>query len=90
MFHDTKTSLLVCDNNAYGSRGDGTYIPKKCEFSKRKLVLHEQSYSGLAYGMSRQLSIVFLQTNNWRVSMKYSFANIHEIYDPELFMNLLQ
>ena len=34
--------------------------------------LDSQNYSGLAYGIRTHQSIVFLQTDNWRISVEFS------------------
>ena len=75
MFHDTKTSLITCTNVEFGYSGSSTYVPAICDYSKDKKVLDAQNYSGFAYGTSTQSSIVFLQTNNWRISIEAFFWN---------------
>jgi len=84
MLHDTKTSLITCTNVEFGYSGSNTYVPAKCDYSDDKRILDQQSYSGLGYGRSSQFSMVFLQTNNWRVSMEFSSLNIHKLYDSNL------
>ena len=70
MFHDTKVSLRSCKNVNLGSwSGFPAYIPKKCEFNTDDIIkLDEQKFSGFVVGGFSHISLVFLQTDNWRIS----------------------
>ena len=82
MYHDTTVSLRSCKFASLGYSGDGRYQPSKCQINPDDIInLDEQNYSGFAYGFRNQLSLVFLQTENWRISMEHSINYVVKIYD---------
>ena len=82
MYHDTTVSLRSCKFVSLGYNGDPTYQPSKCQINPDDIInLDEQNYSGFAYGFRNQVSLVFLQTDNWRIAVESSSNNIAKIYD---------
>ena len=57
-------------------------MPSICSFYPDDIIdLDSQNYSGLAYGIRTQPSIVFLQTDNWRISVEFSDYKVYKIFD---------
>ena len=72
---------LFGDFDIFKSRG-GIFTPTDCSFYPANIVtLDKQHYSGLAFGTRGQLSVVFLQTENWRISFEGSSIGVHKIWD---------
>ena len=73
MYYESIVSLRSCKNVSFGSwGGSDAYMPNKCQINPDKIIkLDEQKVSGFAYGFRQQISLVFLQTDNWRVSMEF-------------------
>ena len=82
MYHDTKVSLRACLEEQRNMSGDFEYSVEECEYSPKDVYnLDEQSYSGFALGRKFQSSIVFLQTDNWRISMESSMSDFYSYMD---------
>ena len=57
-------------------------MPTKCSFYPEEIVtLDDQHYSGLGVGTRGTLSLVFLQTENWRISWDAGGNVISNIWD---------
>ena len=53
-------------------------MPTRCDFYPDDIIeLNEQHYSGFGIGQRNDMSLVFMQTDNWRISMENSFININ-------------
>ena len=59
------------------------FAPQHCSFSDEVVILDKQKYSGLAVGSRFNYSVVFLQTNNWRISFEGTNSQVHKIYDSD-------
>ena len=79
MLHDTSLALSACKTQRFDLSADSessTFIPPICNFfPKDKINLDKQSYFGFALGYIMDLSLVFLQTEKWRVSMDTKITN---------------
>ncbi len=74
MIHDTSLTLRSCKTTAYQVQEDGIdsifFHPIGCDiFPDDVIDLYRQTYKGFAVGTKTELSLVFLETDNWRVSM---------------------
>ena len=57
-------------------------IPKGCDIMPNDVVtLDKQTYLGFAIGSQSELSLVFLQTENWRISMDMSRTDFNLYMD---------
>ena len=82
MYHDTTISLRTCKKVNVSYSGSSTYIPSKCQLYPDNIIkLDEQNYSGFAVGWRDEGAIVFLQTDNWRISTGGSNTHISKIWD---------
>ena len=82
MYHDTSVTLRSCKAQNIYFKGSGTLVPTMCQFNRNDIVdLNEKHYSGFGIGQKTELSFVFLQTDNWRISMDSSFSHINSIMD---------
>ena len=74
MIHDTSLTLRFCKTDSFNQEPDDRdsffFIPQGCEISPDDVIdLYRQTYKGFAVGTKTELSLVFLETDNWRVSM---------------------
>ena len=83
MYHDTTITLSSCEFRRFSWSGNASYIPSRCK-SDSIINLDKQNYSGFAYGTKGHGSIVFLQTDNWRISFEGGGYFVHEIFDINL------
>jgi len=82
MYHDTTISLRSCKYKSFVYNGNSLDLPSICSFYPDDIIdLDSQNYSGLAYGIRTQHSIVFLQTDNWRISVELSENEVYKIFD---------
>ena len=82
MYHDTTISLRSCKYKSFKYNGNTLDMPSICSFYPDDIIdLDSQNYSGLAYGIRTQQSIVFLQTDNWRISVEFSENEVYKIFD---------
>ena len=82
MYHDTTISLRSCKYKSFVYNGNTLDLPSICSFYPDDIIdLDSQNYSGLAYGIRTQPSIVFLQTDNWRISVEFSDYKVYKIFD---------
>ena len=84
MYHDSKVSLRSCSKYARrgGWEGDLAYMPNHCQWNPENIIkLDEQKFSGFAIGEARKLSLVFLQTNNLRISFEFGSFGIKQSWD---------
>ena len=52
-----------------------------CQITDDFINLDTKHYSGFGIGTRIQNSMVFLQTDNWRISMESTYFNFKEIWD---------
>ena len=74
MYNDIKVHLRACkaDPNRYsgGFNGSSAFYPKVCDYSpKDSISMDEQSYSGLSVGTRSNISLVILESDNWKISI---------------------
>ena len=82
MYHDTTISLRSCKYKSFMYNWNSPDNPSIFSFYPDDIIdLDSQNYSGLAYGIMTQQSIVFLQTDNWRVSVEFSENEVYKIFD---------
>ena len=82
MIHDTSITMRYCGMKSWREEPDDTYsmffIPLGCEIYPETVSnLDKQRYFGFAAGTVTDLSIVFLQTENWRISMDTTTVNFN-------------
>ena len=83
MYHDTLVNLRSCKGNLRISGKVSTrYKPSSCQLYPDEISnLDEKRFTGFAVGHRREVRIVFLQTDNWRISMSGYDTEIVEIWD---------
>ena len=82
MYHQTKASLRSCIYQRYSDQLKSVTDVSRCKFNPDEIVdVSNQKYSGFAFGTMVTNSLVFLQTDNLRISMELSAKTIHFIYD---------
>ena len=83
MYHDTLVNLRSCKGNTHISGYVSTrYIPSSCQLYPDEISnLDEKRFTGFAVGWAGQSSIVFLQTDNWRISISDYGREIIEVWD---------
>ena len=65
---------------------NGILTPSDCSFYPEKIVtLDKRNYSGLGVGTRGTLSIVFLQTENWRISFEQGANVVQNIWDSDFY-----
>ena len=75
--------FLLVDVELFQSN-NGILTPSDCSFYPEKIVtLDKQNYSGLGVGTRGTLSIVFLQTENWRISFEQGANVVQNIWDSD-------
>ena len=78
MYHQTKASLRSCKPVNWSGSTNSGFDWSQCRFNPDDIIkVSDQSFSGFAFGTRMQGSLVFLQTDNWRISMENSFFNIN-------------
>jgi hypothetical protein len=85
MYHNTKVNLRTCRGNT-NIKGDldTRYKPSTCQLYPDEVInLDEQQFFGFAVGWRDEGAIVFLQTDNWRISTGGSNTHILKIYDSD-------
>ncbi len=84
MYHQTKASLRSCKMVHYSDQRSSSTDVSRCRFNPDDIInVSDQKYSGFAFGLRRTFSMVFLQTDNWRISIESSSTNISNIYDSK-------
>ena len=85
MLHDTSLDIKVCESATgdYDSEGTSKYfIPTGCNLKLEKVKNYlSKSYTGFAAGTVTEFSIVFLETDNWRISMDHSITSFNFYLD---------
>tara|TARA_B100000470_G_scaffold106103_1_gene81868 strand:+ start:170 stop:1309 length:1140 start_codon:yes stop_codon:yes gene_type:complete len=82
MYHDTSVSLRLCKSQNTRIKGNADFVPTMCNQNPDDIInLNEQHYSGFGIGQKTELSLVFLQTDNWRITMDSSSSQINRIWD---------
>ena len=78
MYHNTNVKLETCND----SISDLGKFQEKCSKNSESIIdLDSKTYSGLGLGYSHHLSIILIQTKNWRVSWETSVSKVLFIYD---------
>ena len=88
MLHDTSVSLRACKTLDFGADAEDIdsmfLIPHTCtEYPNEIINLDKKRYFGFAIGSITELSLVFLQTENWRISMDTTTTNFNLYMDSE-------
>jgi len=82
MYHDTLVNLRSCKGNINISNAEFKYQPSSCQLYPDEISnLDEKRFTGFAVGHRRDVRFVFLQTDNWRISMSGNVTQIIEIWD---------
>ena len=86
MIHDTSLTLRYCGTKNFQVEQDDLdslfFIPTGCDLYPQTVSnLDKQRYFGFAAGTVTDLSIVFLQTENWRISMDTTTVNFNLFLD---------
>ena len=86
MIHDTSLTMRYCGMKSWRAEPDDTdsmfFIPLGCDvYPETVSNLDKQRYFGFAAGTVTDLSIVFLQTENWRISMDTTTVNFNLFLD---------
>ena len=83
MLHDTSLNLRACrTQNLDPNSTTSFFIPPICNLFPNDMInLDKQRYFGFAAGTVTDLSIVFLQTENWRISMDTTTVNFNLFLD---------
>ena len=85
MLHDTSLNLRACRTQNFKGESDlesSFFIPQICNLFPNDMInLDKQRYFGFAAGTVTDLSIVFLQTENWRISMDTTTVNFNLFLD---------
>jgi len=86
MIHETSLKLSACKSVNFTTSNldldSMFFIPQICNrFPEQKINLDKQTYFGFALGSIMELSLVFLQTENWRVSMDTKKTNFNLYMD---------
>ena len=69
--------------------GSQDYMPERCDFNPNDIIdLDKQNYSGFGFGLRNEFSLVFLQTDNWRISMDTSMYEFYSSFDNIEFRGL--
>ena len=82
MYHETSVILRLCKSQNTRIKGNADFVPTMCNQNPDDIInLNEQHYSGFGIGQKTELSLVFLQTDNWRITMDSSSSQINRIWD---------
>ena len=83
MLHDTSLNMRACrTQNLDPNSSTSFFIPPICNLFPNDMInLDKQRYFGFAAGTVTDLSIVFLQTENWRISMDTTTVNFNLFLD---------
>ena len=86
MIHDTSITTRYCGMKGSREEPDDLdsmfFIPLGCDvYPETVSNLDKQRYFGFAAGTVTDLSIVFLQTENWRISMDTTAVNFNLFLD---------
>ena len=86
MIHDTSLTMRYCGSKNVAIEQDDLdsmfFAPEGCELYPHTVSnLDKQKYFGFAAGTVTDLSIVFLQTENWRISMDTTAVNFNLFLD---------
>jgi len=86
MIHDTSLTMRYCGTKNFQMEQDDLdsmfIVPTGCDLYPQTVSnLDKQRYFGFAAGTVTDLSIVFLQTENWRISMDTTTVNFNLFLD---------
>ena len=85
MYHETSVSLRSCQLWQHSSSGSSRDFPSYCQYSPNDIInLDKQNYSGFGYGYNNQFNLVFLQTNNWRISMEFTNSIVQGFFGKKV------
>jgi len=82
MYHDTTVNLRACKLHYMSMQGSERNFPTYCQLHPDYTIdLDKKHYSGFGFGTRMQNSMVFLQTDNWRISMESTYFMFRGIWD---------
>ena len=83
MYYDANLKFRACKQSSYNyGDGIGAFFPDGCEDNPKDVInITEHSFSGFGFGRQLQFSLVFLETDNWRISIDETWSNILKYYD---------
>lgn len=92
-YHDTAVTLRSCKFRYYATRRESgasaSYMPEICDFNPNEIIdLDEQHYSGFGFGQRNEFTLVFLETDNWRISLDSSRYVFFRSFDNIEFRGL--
>ena len=82
MYHDTSVTLRSCKFEDYSDSSGYDISTTMCQINPNDIIdLNKQHYSGFGIGTKTEFSLVFLQTENWRISLDWSGFYLNTILD---------